>query len=101
MGLPVRAWIHHVSEEEAESLRTYLLKGGFLVVDDFIMDDWYNFEKKMYRVLPEGQLVRLDVSDPIFDSFFHIESLDFPHPSDSRLMGEFYGVFEDNDPRSG
>ncbi len=86
------------SDAEAESLRTYLLKGGFLVIDDFIMHDWDNFVKMMYKVLPEGQLVRLDVSDPIFDSFFHIESLDFPHPGDYRLMGEFYGVYEDNDP---
>ena len=87
-----------LTDEEAESIRTYLLKGGFLVLDDFILHHWTNFEKQMYRILPEGRLVKLDVSDPVFDSFFHIDSLDFPHPGDSRLMGEFYGIYEDNDP---
>ncbi len=62
------------------------------------MHDWDNFEKMMYKILPGHKIVRLDVSDPIFDSFFHIESLDFPHPWIPRLMGEFYGIYEDNDP---
>lgn len=85
--------------EEIENLRTYLLKGGFLVVDDFIMHHWYNFIDQMAKILPEGQIVKLDVSDPVFDSFFHIDSLDFPHPGDPRMMGEFYGIYEDNDPQ--
>jgi hypothetical protein len=87
-----------LTDEEAENIRTYLLKGGFLVLDDFILGDWDNFEKQMYRILPEGKLVQLEVSDPVFDSFFRIDSLDFPHPGDSRLMGEFYGIYEGNDP---
>jgi hypothetical protein len=88
-----------LTDEEAENLRTYLLKGGFLVIDDFILYHWDNFVKQIYRIFPEGRLVKLDVSDPVFDSFFHIDSLDFPHPGDPRLMGEFYGIYEDNDPK--
>lgn len=87
-----------LSDEEAANLRTYLFKGGFLVIDDFILHDWANFEAMMYKVLPEFKIVRLDVSHPIFDSFFHIDSLEFPHPGDPHLIGEFYGIFEDNDP---
>ncbi|MFQ5789757.1 MAG: DUF4159 domain-containing protein, partial [Acidobacteriota bacterium] len=87
-----------LSEEEAKSLRAYLLKGGFLVVDDFIGDHWFNFEDKMRMVLPEGRLVRLDVSHPIFDSFFHIETLEFEHPTFPGLHPIYYGIFEDNDP---
>jgi hypothetical protein len=87
------------TEEEAESLRTYLFKGGFLVVDDFIMDwQWYNFEEQMQRVLPGYDLVELDVSHPIFDSFFYIETLDFEHPTFPGIKPVYYGVFEDNDP---
>lgn len=87
-----------LTDTEVESLRTYLFKGGFLVIDDFIMQDWDNFEKVMYKILPGHKIVPLDVSDPIFDCFFHIESLEFPHPMDWRLMGEFFGIYEDNDP---
>ncbi len=86
--------------KEAESLRTYLFKGGFLVVDDFIMDwQWFNFVEQMNKVLPNHQLIELDVSHPIFDSFFHIATLDFEHPTAPWLEPPvYYGIFEDNDP---
>jgi hypothetical protein len=51
----------------------------------------------MERLLPDHRLVELDVSHPVFDSFFHIESLEFDHPN-FRARARFYGVFEDNDP---
>ena len=38
-------------DEEAETLRTYLLRGGFLLVDDFWGEDaWNNFEFEMSKV---------------------------------------------------
>lgn len=87
------------TEKEAESLRQYLLKGGFLVVDDFIRErQWYNFEEQMQRVLPGHRLVRLDESHPVFDSFFSIETLDFQHPTFPGVKPVYYGIFEDNDP---
>jgi len=87
------------TDEEAESLRTYLFKGGFLVVDDFIMDwQWDNFQEQMARVLPGYDLVQLDVTHPIFDSFFYIETLDFTHPTFPEAKPVYFGVFEDNDP---
>ncbi len=87
-----------VNEDEAEGLRNYLLKGGFLIFDDFQGGQWYNFEEKIGVVLPEARLVELDASHPIFHSFFEIETLDdFIHPL-SRVSSVFYGIFEDNDP---
>jgi hypothetical protein len=86
------------SPPEAEALRRYLLKGGFLIFDDFAGNEWYNFEEQMRRVLPTGRLVRLDVSHPVFDSFFRIESLEFWHPYRPGMKSEFWGIFEDNDP---
>jgi hypothetical protein len=85
------------TDEEARTLREYLLKGGFLVIDDFVMRDWYNFVEMIHKVLPDGELVRLDVSEPIFNLFFHMESLDFSHPFAPELIGEYYGIYEDND----
>ncbi|MGH7720864.1 MAG: DUF4159 domain-containing protein [Gemmatimonadaceae bacterium] len=87
-----------LNDKESEGLRNYLLKGGFLIVDDFVDDQWINFEEQMRRVLPQGRLVRLDASHPIFDSFFHIQSLEFTHPNWGHAA-EFYGIFEDNDPK--
>ena len=48
-------WV--MSDEEAKGLREYLLKGGFLFVDDFMGREWFNFEEKMLRVQVIGQRV--------------------------------------------
>ncbi len=91
------------SPAEAEGLRSYLHKGGFLIVDDFhFPNEWAVFEAAMRRVLPTGRIQRLDVSHSIYNSFFAIQSLAIPYPGTSgpgALMGEFFGIFEDNDPR--
>ena len=91
------------TESEARALRAYLLKGGFLVIDDFA--DMYlrgpqfrNFERQMARVLPEARLIPLDSSHPIFEAFFRVEDLDFTHPKLPYLDTLFYGIFEKNDP---
>jgi hypothetical protein len=91
------AWT--MTEKEAESFRAYLLKGGFLIVDDFRAYHWYNFEAQMRRVLPEARFVDLDGSDPIFHSFFEINRLDeIPNYYDpGRPI--FRGIYEDNDPK--
>jgi hypothetical protein len=87
-----------LSEEETEGLRNYLLKGGFLILDDFVGSQWYNFEAMMREVLPDSRLVELDVSHPVFHSFFDIDALDHIHPYYRGYISAFYGIFEDNDP---
>ena len=87
------------TDAEAESLRSYLEKGGFLIFDDFRGEHWYNFEAQLRRVLPDARLVELDVSHPVFHSFFEIKTLEM----DDWMYGlppRFYGVFEDNDPNA-
>lgn len=87
------------SAQEAENLRAWLLKGGFLVVDDFVQSrQLENFLFQMERVLPDYTAVELDVSHPVFDSFFHIETLDFEHIGRPDLVPVYYGFFENNDP---
>lgn len=85
------------SEKEQEGFRQYLLKGGFVIFDDFAGNQWYNFENQLRKVLPEARIVPLTASHPIFDSFYRIESLDYDHPYYG-VKAEFLGVFEDNDP---
>jgi hypothetical protein len=86
------------SDAEVEGLRTYLAKGGFLIVDDFMRGEWYNFERQIRRVLPDARIDRLDVSHKVFHSFFDLESLDMTYPHDRGLKAEFLGIHEDNDP---
>lgn len=86
-----------MSDEEADALRSYVLKGGFLIFDDFARYDWANFEAMMNRVLPGVQFFRLDVDHPLFNAFFDIESLEMRHPNE-RVMAEFFAVYENNDP---
>jgi hypothetical protein len=89
-----------LSESEIESLRRYLAKGGFLIFDDFADgNEWANFEARMREVLPNVNIVPLDASHEIFDSFFRIEqeTLHMQHPY-RPYLAEFYGIHEDNDP---
>jgi hypothetical protein len=90
------------SDSEAAALRMYLDKGGFLIVDDFHFDDeWRVFEAAIRKVLPDARIDRLAVSHPVFNAFFSIKSLDVPYPGrlgENGLMGEFYGIHEENDP---
>jgi len=93
----VEAGFWTLTPDEAESLRNYLLKGGFLIFDDFAGRQWYNFQDRMRDVLPDGRLVELDASHPIFHSFFDIDALGHVHPYYG-VKSVFYGIFEDNDP---
>ena len=89
------------NDSEAEGLRTYLAKGGFLIVDDFHFDEeWRVFENAMRKVLPDAKIEPLGLDHPVFNTFFTIESLDVPYPGrlgEQGLKGEFYGIHEDND----
>ena len=88
-------------QPEAEGLRTWLRKGGFLIVDDFYAGAWANFERSMLAVLPTAKIVRLDVTSPVFNAFFKLKTLDgMYNPEDGfRTPAEYYGIYEDNDPR--
>jgi len=89
----------NLTDQEAESFRAYLLKGGFAVFEDFDgVQQWQNFEAQMRRVLPEGRFVKLDNTHRIFDSFFQVKDIDaIVHPM-TRIRPSYYGIFEDNNP---
>ena len=50
----------------------------------------------MKAVLPEHDFIRLDVSHPIFHSFFRLQTLAIPHPMLPGIQPEFFGLFDDN-----
>lgn len=56
-----------LSEEEATRLREYLLRGGFLMVDDFHGSyEWQVFEASMRRVFPDRPIVEIARTDQVF-----------------------------------
>ncbi len=64
------------SEEEVLALRNYLLRGGFLMVDDFWgKDEWANWEEQFSRVLDPVKfpMEELSLSHPIFSCVFDIK----------------------------
>jgi hypothetical protein len=85
------------NEAEATNLRAHLLKGGLIIFDDFEGPGmWQNMVTQMKRALPDHSFIRLDVSHPVFQSFFNIKHLEVPHPS-ANVPPAFYGMFENND----
>jgi hypothetical protein len=87
-----------LSDGEARSFRAYLLKGGFAIFDDFDgATQWANFEAQIRRVLPDGRLVPLDASHPIFKAFFPIDHDAIARPGSNVRPGH-YGIFENDDP---
>jgi hypothetical protein len=93
-----------LTDKEAEALRAYLEKGGFIIFDDFRPPPrggggWENFAANMARVLPDARIVDLDPSLPIFHSFFDIASFDIVPQFYDAGRPAFRGIYEDNDPR--
>jgi hypothetical protein len=88
-----------LTEAEAEGLRSYLQKGGFIIFDDFRGNHIQNLFQQMRRVMPDQAFQQVDVAHPIFHSFFEINALD-PHSGYYNREGptEWWGLFEDNDP---
>jgi len=93
-----------MDDAEGIALRQYLQKGGFVIVDDFKVPGgiggpgWPNFEANMKRVLPNVRFFELDASNPIFHSFFEINSLDDIPQAYNAGRPIFRAVYEDNDP---
>jgi hypothetical protein len=93
-----------LTEQEVANFRAYLMKGGFLIVDDFRPDHWGYFETQMRRILPDVRFFDLDASTPgapgyeLFHSFFEIEApQDYPNYYDPGKP-IYRGIFENNDP---
>lgn len=71
-GVEVGHW--DLSDAQAAKLREYLLKGGFLMVDDFHGSiEWEIFMRSLQRVFPDRAVVDIDNKDPIFHMLFDLD----------------------------
>jgi hypothetical protein len=89
-----------LTDEEAVRFREYLLKGGFVIFDDFSEErgGWDAFADAFRRVLPGTVFYDLDASHPIFHAFFEIDSLDMLPQLYDIGAPVLRAVFEENDP---
>jgi Domain of unknown function (DUF4159) len=86
------------NEAEAKNLRDYLLKGGLIIFDDFEEDHLYNMQAQFARAIPNAEWIKLDLSHPVYHSFFDMAGIHIPHPSQNVPTPGYYGVHADNDP---
>lgn len=66
-----------MSPDEVESLRAYLLKGGFITVDDFWgTEAWTQWASEIQRVLPEYPIVDLPADHPIMHTLYDVKEIE-------------------------
>jgi hypothetical protein len=64
----------YLPNDQAAQLREYLLRGGFLMVDDFHgVDEWEVFMASMSRVFPDRPVVDIPDNDPIFHVLYDLD----------------------------
>ena len=71
----------NLPDDQAAQLRDFLLRGGFLMVDDFhgdepyhrVYSEWQIFLAGITKVFPDRPIVDLENSDPIFHTIYDLE----------------------------
>jgi hypothetical protein len=70
-GVEVGRW--DLDDEEARHLRQYLLRGGFLMVDDFHgYEQWEGFAYSMQRVFPELEIQPIPDGHEVFHVLYDV-----------------------------
>ena len=83
------------SQEDADNLRTYLMSGGFLHVDDNYGMEPY-LRKELKKVFPDRELTELSADHPIFRQQYSFpEGLPKIHEHDGKRPQAF-GIFNEN-----
>jgi hypothetical protein len=64
----------YLNEEEAARLREYLLRGGFLMVDDFHGSlQWQAFLESLRRVFPDREVVDIPDDHEVFHTLYDLD----------------------------
>ncbi|MFN0108397.1 MAG: DUF4159 domain-containing protein [Blastocatellia bacterium] len=65
-----------LSEDDAAKLREYLLRGGFLILDDFWGEyEWQNVQEQVRKIFPEYAIKELPLDHPLFHCYFDINEV--------------------------
>jgi hypothetical protein len=86
-----------LSKEEAGRMAQYLLRGGFLIVDDFRGPrELNNFIDQMRQVFPNRKLEDLPRTHPIWTCFYDISKLEIEPPYSRFNRPQYFGMSDDN-----
>ncbi len=80
-----------ITQQQADVLRDYLLRGGFFMADDFHgAYEWQMFLKRIRMVFPDRPIVDIPNSDPIFQRYtISTTAIRFQAPSIWELATKF------------
>jgi hypothetical protein len=63
-----------LTQAQATALREYLLRGGFIMLDDFWgTEEWNRFAESMRAVFPDRPIVEIADDDPIFHIVYDLD----------------------------
>ena len=95
-----------LTDSQAAKIREYLLRGGFLLLDDFWgTEEWDRFYESMKLIFPDREIVDLENNEPIFHTVYDLDQR-FQIPGDWAIRrGAMYrndgavphwmGIFDD------
>jgi len=94
-----------LTDAEIANLGEYIRRGGFIMADDFRTgvylggpDELEVLRNYLERAVPEYKFVRLDIHNPIFHSFYDIDTLDMKPPYGGEVkefVPEFWGLVDE------
>ncbi|HXS95169.1 MAG TPA: DUF4159 domain-containing protein [Candidatus Limnocylindrales bacterium] len=97
-----------LTDPQVKVLREYLLRGGFLMLDDFWgAEEYGRFAETMNKVFPDHPVVEMPSADPIFHCVYDLDdryqvlgqwSLRPYGPMSQRAVGtvaHWYGIYDD------
>jgi len=96
----------HPNDKELAGFRAYLLKGGFMIFDDFREGwrgdyDFTNLQKVVAQALPKAKWVQLTGSEPIFHTFFDVDLQKAINSTSAygTRPPTYWTIYEDNNPK--
>ncbi|PYS26698.1 MAG: hypothetical protein DMG11_18990 [Acidobacteria bacterium] len=91
-----------LNDKEIKNLGEYIRRGGFIMADDFRTAAYLHGPEELEvlryylkRALPERELVQIDLSHPIFHSFFDIHTLKM-NPPYGDFVPQFWGMSDEH-----
>ncbi len=81
----------HLNEKEAENLREYFKRGGFVLFDDFRgRREWDNFYYQIKLVFPDKEPEEIPNDHPVWSVYYEIDPVEAPS-----LVSGGYGRYDD------
>lgn len=65
-----------LTQQEADRLREYMERGGFMIVDDFWgTREWASFNRQLQKIFPDREVEDVPLTHEIFHSFYDIDEV--------------------------